>query len=306
MLQESSFNPTKRRKISYNGKHEAFPFKVHLKINKVKFNDCAFPALIKVSWVEHNVALETRTKNALVGCVSFSKKLKRVVQFSNQTENKICFLSIHQKVGHGYVHIGFAPIDISPCFELFGQEVPITQKLEGVVGRTGWLEVHAAVQDHKPGHQEFGSSTMSSKIFNLFPNIHLNACQKLAAFEDIYMTVLEEYEHIFSLDIILEHSDHTDVLELDPTKTGLDPCELADLQALLLGLDLFQEKNKPNRWRIAPYAFDLAAFKRVILHYQEFRSETEYSQSTDYTTTTGTTHSGTAGSSYRETLPFFE
>jgi len=290
-MQGSSFNPTKRRKISEQ--REAYPFKVHLKINKLQFNNCAFPVLLKVSWVENSVALETRTKNALVGKVGFSKKLKRVVQFSNRSD-PLCFLSIAQKVGHGYVHVGFANINISPCFEFFGQDVKISNKLDMVVDREGWLEVSAAVKPHKPGQQEFGSTTFSSKIFNLFPNIHLNACQKLAAFEDIYLSVLEEYEHIFSLDSILEHSDHTDCLELDPNTTGLDPSELADLQSLLLGLDLFQEKKNPNKWKIAPYSFDLAAFKRVILHYQEQRGQIETSRcSTDcttnsaWTTTTG-------------------
>lgn len=270
---EASKHSKKRRKLG-----EKEHYEVSVRIADLRFSEVQFPACLKVGWLKDGVAIETRTKNTLNGQTKFKKKLKRMVSsIGGEISTEII---ISQKVGVGSVPVGYASIDISDCVKL-EREFEFTSPLDGVKGRSGAITIVVlAKQKHPNVIDEFttlGSASSSQQINLTF--IAPIQTTHLLSFEDVYMLLLQDYEHIFSLDFVLEHGDHVDVITMNESNTDdLDNTELESVRQLFLSLNLFQEKEDRTRYHFPFAAFDLAAFKRVIIACQECRSRSNRMQ----------------------------
>lgn len=246
------------------------PYKVCIQVRKVEFSSCHFPICLKVGWIKDGVALETRLKNAPKGWTTFKKKLKRIIEPDG--EEIFARLVVSQKVGLGTSSVGWANINITTCGLSINQEAQFTAPLQGVINRNGQVTISCVFKpyDNEAGLEHAGSTTASSQRLNIAIAQDDEMTQPLLSFEDVYLHVLRSYPHIFSLDFVLEHNDRVGMIEMTASNTeGMDQSEIEHAHELLLSLNLFQERETPNRYHIPPAAFDLAAFKRTILYYQE-------------------------------------
>lgn len=253
------------------------PYKVAVKISSVKFADCKFPVLLKVGWWDSGVALETRWKNAPGGEARFKKKLKRTCRFSK--ENVIVTFLITQKVGVGAVTVGWTKLDLTPCFLESGKQFFFIGRIQGTYGRQALLEASATMKkipEHQMDFKTVGSTTASSQNITLCNPIEPFPTSPLLSFEDVYMHALKDSPHLFALNFILEHQDLASTIQIDEQAVEeMEEEELDYAHRLLLSLNLFQEKGKNYRYLILPSTFDLGAFKRVLLHYQQSGCEDE-------------------------------
>jgi len=269
--------PAKRRRTTIK------PYKIQVHVQLVKFFNVNFPVCLKVAWLMDNLGLETRPQNAPNAEVSFKKKLKRECYIDATADYYLNF-TVMQKVGTDEICVARAAIDISPLTSQFRNanikvQRLFTEKLEAVKMRDGIIQINVSAKPVvRSTSRKIGSHSGSSQRLNLLM-ISKNETVPLLPFEDVYMHVLRDYPHIFSLDFVLEHPDQASRISMDEANTeGMDQSEILRANELFLSLNLFQEMDPYNmntnfRYHIPPATFDLAAFKRCILHYQSLHMD---------------------------------